>query len=373
MIAESGSYSKLKDDTEFRQQVTEQGDLCSWCVLEWRHKHLRLFLSCREPKKQGFGAACKNPEKAFVRAIPFQYHRIHVHENIQELMKRIGALVLMFLIGVPIAFAQTPPAQVRISMERPYVFADQVFLVDIRITNTGTTDLKPIDSMFCQFQEQWIIDNSRIVSNRALPPGACPDRSLPNGSILASARYVVLKPGQDHTDGMDLYLPKGTDMTSPLTLRLGYKDQPDSEIIWSNAISIAIKQDEPFSVKINASAAKRSLKASETLPVSVQIYNQSNDAIDIGTEICGVPGVIQWKTDNPSIFAMGGSGGCLKNDFPPREVILEPRQTYREDLTVSVTNNGLKPRHVTFRVGLQNVGHQPAWSNQLAIEILPQH
>ena len=160
-------------------------------------------------------------------------------------------------------------------------------------------------------------------------------------------------------------------MKSPLILRLGYKDQPDSEIIWSNAISIPIKQDEPFNVKIKASAGEKSLKASETLAVSVEIYNQSNDAIDIGTEICGVPGVIQWRTDNPSIFAMGGSSGCLKNAFPPKEVILGVKQTYREDLTVSFKNEAFKLGPVTFRLRLQNVGHQPAWSNPVTIEILP--
>lgn len=297
---------------------------------------------------------------------------VYMSENIQGLMNRIGELVSVFLIGVPIAFAQTPRAQVRIATETPYIFAGQVFMVDIRVINTGTTNLKPIDSTFCQFQEQWIIDNSRIVSNRALPPGACPNRSVPNGSIPPSARYVVLMPGQDHTDRMDLYLPKGADMRSPLTLRLGYKDQPDSAVIWSNAISIAIRQDEPFNVKITASARKGSLKASESLPVSVEIYNQSNHAIDIGTEICGVPGVIQWKTDNPSIFVMGGSSGCLNNVFPPREMILEPRQTYREDLTVSLKNDDLKPGPIIFRVGLQNMGHQPAWSNQLTIKFLPE-
>ena len=284
----------------------------------------------------------------------------------------MGPTFFMFLLIFAQAIAGTPKAVVEIKSEKAEIFPGEVFYIDLHLKNVGSERLKPVGSSFCQFERQWLLDNSVFVYNRGMTGSSCPEIFQSDGSILPNDyHYTALKPGQSKNDKMDLYIPRDYSGPSKLKLRMGYKEHASKETIWSNQVTIQVKKDEEFKVRFELSSLPKTLKADATAKISARVFNESDKPINIGREICGIHGLIDWISDNPHVFVFGGSGGCAMNIAPDQDIVLKPKESYRQEITISFDSKEPPVGMVTFRLGLQNVGHLPAWANPMHVTALP--
>ena len=147
-----------------------------------------------------------------------------------------------------------------------------------------------------------------------------------------------------------------------------------AQVAYCDSQSTTIETDSSKSaalfVKIEAVPQITKVKKSESIEVSIRISNASNTSQTIGTEICGAHQLVNWITDDQSVSVEGAS--CRINIVPPREVILKPGEIYEQTCIVFFKwKTKLGP--LTFRLGLQPVGHMATWSNPITVEILSKH
>ena len=272
--------------------------------------------------------------------------------------KKLLSMVCFILISTPAVYGSEPDVKIEVSSPTSSVFRGEGFAAMIHVTNIGTTDLKLADSQYAKFKEQWMIDNPQVQFSGGV--------SIVN--VEGQVPEILLKPGQEHSDQVHVYV-SGNAAAEPIVFRMGFKITPNAAPMWSNPISIQIKEDEALAVQIDVSIPTTQVKSWESIEVSAHIQNSSDHPQHIGTEICGVPGVIGWVTDNQSVFVQGGSSGCLSNISPPVEIILKPSEAYAQQCTVSFDKMNITRGPLSFRIGLKNMGHLPAWSNAIALSM----
>ena len=272
------------------------------------------------------------------------------------MIRTVLSMAFVMLLATPVALSSDRDVKVEVSSTTPAVLRGESFTATIHVRNDGTTDLHLADSQYANFYEQWVFDNPRV-------------RFSGGVSIISVGGQVpeiLLRPGREHQHTIYLSVPERGAAT-PVAFRMGFKATPNVAPIWSNPVTIQIKENEVLPIRINASTQHTQAKSWESINVSAHIVNTSNLPQHIGTEVCGVSGVINWVTDSETVFVQGGSQGCRANVFPPREIILQPNETYDQTCLVSFDRMKIAQGLLTFKIGLKNVGHLPAWSNAMTL------
>jgi len=274
-------------------------------------------------------------------------------------MKKILLAVLFLLFTVNIVYSEETAVQITLTTSSSAVYYDEGFTAMIRVRNRGETYLKFPMADYSNFKEQWVSDNPLVNYS-----GGVSIVSM-NGEIPE----IHLKPSAEHTDKISLYILRKEDSPKSVTFRMGFKSAPGASPIWSNPVSVQVKDDEIFPIKIDVSTPGTKVKSWEPMEVAVRITNTSNVSQHVGTEICGVHGVIWWITNDKLVYVQGGSGGCLSNISPPKEIILKPGEMYEQECAVSFDKEKVISGPLTFRIGLKNIGRLPAWSNDITINV----
>jgi|GEM_PF-5323688 len=132
--------------------------------------------------------------------------------------------------------------------------------------------------------------------------------------------------------------------------------------------SYGAEKEETFPIQIEASAKVAKVEKTGGVEIAIRILNTSDTPQRIGTQICGVPKLVNWITDNK--FVQVGGHGCRLNLNLDRPIVLNPGEVYEEICGVGFKWK-IKSGPLTFRLGLQPAGYSAAWSNPVTIEILP--
>jgi hypothetical protein len=143
-------------------------------------------------------------------------------------------------------------------------------------------------------------------------------------------------------------------------------------IVYSDSpSSAAVKKDDFSRLTIEASVQTATIKWSESINVAVRVLNASTIPQTIGTETCGVHRVSGWLIDEALLLDVNQGGSCLQNLVPPHRVVLKPGDIYEQTCAVSVKTGvrTIRPGPLTFRLGLQNGGYLPVWSNPVTVTI----
>lgn len=146
------------------------------------------------------------------------------------------------------------------------------------------------------------------------------------------------------------------------------------KILLAMSLMLAVVQcssgakEEVFPVNIKASVKVTKVEKTGGVEIAIRILNTSDAPQRIGTQICGVPKLVNWITNNK--FVHVGGQGCRMNLAPDRPIVLNPGEVYEETCGVGFKWK-IKSGLVTFRLGLQPAGYSAAWSNPVTIEVLP--
>ena len=267
---------------------------------------------------------------------------------------------LVLFASAAIAFGASPQVKVSVALSKAAVFAGENVGATVHLTNAGATDLELASSDYSKFKEQWVIDNPQVLYS-----GGVSIISL-NGVVPVN----TVKPGEDHVEQVSLNVPRAKDPSGQVVFRMGFKAAPDAEPVWSEPATLLIKPDEPFPVKIAVTMHSAEVKSWEVGKVLVKVSNPSPQPQYIGTEICGIPGVINWTVDNKALVRLQcGSAGCLHNMSPSVDVVLKPDESYVEKCSVGFNKESVKTGPVTFRMGLRTTGHVMAWSDDITVNV----
>jgi hypothetical protein len=193
--------------------------------------------------------------------------------------------------------------------------------------------------------------------------------ALSGKNVVINLLNMVINVVITKTSGRQLiFQSKYTRMVSTLALhKFGAMMKKILLIILFLLITFEFSYSDNQPLKIDISTQSTKIKRWKSVEVSAHILNISNDSQYIGTEGCGQRGVNSWISDNPSV-SVYGSGSCRANIVPPHKVSLKPGETYDQTCRVSFDKKGtLGP--LTFRIGLQNPGHNPAWSNSITLDV----
>jgi len=287
----------------------------------------------------------------------------------------------VFVLGLMsrIGHCNTPPVKIQLTTDKPDIFVGDFPSINIKITNTGTTDLKVINSDYPGFKKQWVVDNPRIVIAEPCYVG---DTWQPMGEHN-------LKPGESYEEAPRLYIPENIpkiirstviseDLTvpAPITIRFGFIVTPNTQPIWSNPVTINFKKNESLPVRIEATLDRDTMDISDVqrpqpLEASLKITNISNAPVDIGTAgLCGLHELKFLKSDNEAIVIDSGITACLTSLGGEYSVVLKPQETWEQKCRIMYQGEDSKPAPVTFRIGVQNMGHLPVWSNPLTLNII---
>jgi hypothetical protein len=237
------------------------------------------------------------------------------------------------------------------------VIAGGNFTVNVEFANIGKKEIKLIRSQYCDFRNQWMTDNPQL----HIPIGVCIDQIDVEHDPNKERR---LKPGETHSGRIAIVIEKKQPMPKSIKFKLGFKETPQSALVWSNPVEVKIQKEEALPVDIKASAEATKMATGASLKINVRITNTSDHEQWIGTEICGVHGVTDWTLDDPAVRLV--LWGCLANLAPPQDIVLKPGETYEQDLKAAVPLANLK-KDLTFRLGLKPLGYIVNWSNPIVI------
>lgn len=271
-------------------------------------------------------------------------------------MKKILLVILFLFVTFKFAYSDNQSVKVDASNTKSSVFAGEGFVTTVHMTNTGVKDIKLVSSQYCKFKEQWIIDNPEV----QFFGGVC---------LTSPLEEIVLKPGQGYTDRVNLFVPTKESSNAEVVFKIGFKEDSNSPSFWSSPIRIQIEENVVLPVKIDVSTQAATIKSWESIEVSAHISNPSSVPQNIGTEICGVHGVVGWITNDKLVYVQGGSRGCMRNIYPPQEIILKTGEIYEQKCTVSFDKQKIDSGPLIFRIGLKNTGHLPAWSNDINVNV----
>ena len=279
-------------------------------------------------------------------------------------MKKLLLAIPMLLTSYNLGYCQASTVQVNVITSAPEIFVGQSIVATVQVTNTGTVDLQVPRPDRAGFNALLSTDNPQL--------GFSGGVSII--SVSGEAPMVSIKPGDTVSTKVSLSgLVHGL---SPITFRMGFKTTADSVPIWSNPVTIQFKKDEDFPVKIEASIKENHIDISniqnpQYATAHVRIKNISNAPLDIGTSgVCCLHELQSLISDNQAIVIHSGVASCKKTSCGPGEVTLGPGEIWEQECRLSYWGEDPNPEPISFRIGVKNVGHVPAWGNPVTINIV---
>jgi len=276
------------------------------------------------------------------------------------------------------ASVQTNPAspnvQITLVASASQIFIGQGFQATATLTNRGTAALTLVDPDFVSANNSWTVDNPMVKHGGGI--GIISE----NGVIPT----VTVQPGQMYSIKQYVYI--NSTSTSPVTFRIGFKSTINSAPVWSNPVTINFKTNEafPLSITITLGNTQRATEPYEAymgkttmgsgvfsyVDATATITNLGNTTQDIGTtDGCGYRGLSDWSTDNDAVGVDVGYS-CNATIASPVEELLKPGDSYTQALGIAlIQNDATEP--VTFRAGIQNIGHQIVWSDPTTVTFKP--
>jgi len=162
--------------------------------------------------------------------------------NAEKIFFCLAILILIYLF----AYAPAQPLQLQLTTDKTEIFTTEFPVYTVKVTNTGTAEIKIIDTDYKGADQQWVIDNPRVALAGAVYVG---DRWQIQGQHK-------LKPGESFTDQPRIYFPERatnssweTNVPQPITLRVGLRTAPDAQPIWSNPVTISFKTYKDLQAK----------------------------------------------------------------------------------------------------------------------------
>jgi hypothetical protein len=300
-------------------------------------------------------------EKTRLRVLYLQ----RVFHLLERTMRRIFLVIFSICILAKAGFCDTSSLKLSVDPGPPIVSGEQ-FYVTVRITNTGTDSIKLIESNCpVSTNTQWISDNPDML----LTAQVCVDHfNLPDETWR---QKILLNPGQSYECKVWVYDEVWSNDSlnqqsgNLIRFKLGLKEYPDSEAVWSEQVSIPIKKEEVLPVTVKAFAWPIVLPWSVPIvggfPVDITLINTSTIPQTIW-----VGGVM---TDNEAVHPMSYSG-CFKCTSPDPQVTLQSGESYKYQRMLAVSEDKLKQNPLRFRAVSKTVGYLPVYSNPIFIFVL---
>lgn len=135
------------------------------------------------------------------------------------------------------------------------------------------------------------------------------------------------------------------------------------------SVAFGAEPQKPLPVTIQVTAPRVSVKHWEEAVLIVRTTNTSAEPLLIGTEFCGLPGVVNWTADNAQRIILLCGGACHNNLSTPVDIVLKPSETYEQDCSVRFPAGDFKAGPVDFRIGLKTEGYLTAWSDNITLRV----
>ena len=160
-------------------------------------------------------------------------------------MKKVLLILLILGITRGHGYCDTAAVQLQLTADKTEIFTTEFPTYTVKITNMGTTDLSVLNTDYTDADKVWSVDNPRV----ALAQPSYGPRLTPQG-------IHILKPGEAYEDQPRIFFPERISDRSweaskpePITLRVGFKINPDAQPVWSNPITISFKTYEALSAQ----------------------------------------------------------------------------------------------------------------------------
>jgi hypothetical protein len=192
--------------------------------------------------------------------------------------------------------------------------------------------------------------------------------------VSGESPTTTVKPGETVETKVGVYARSA--MPGTIQFRTGFRIAALRSSVWSDTVALRIKADEEFPIMVQASLKGEEinladLKSPDSAKGHVRISNPSLLPQSIGTDrLCGVEELNSLVGDNDRVRVHSAEVSCRANIIPSREVVLMPGQSYQQDFRLTYEGEDPNPGKVTFRVGVKNTGHLPAWSNALTVRVV---
>jgi len=279
-------------------------------------------------------------------------------------MRKIFLPILLLILSCQSGYCDYPAVQVKVTASTPEIFVGQAISATVQVTNTGTVDLELPRPDRAGFSALLNTDNPQL--------GFSGGVSIV--SVNGEAPTVSVKPGESISTKVSL--SGTTHDLSPITFRIGFKPTANSVPVWSNSVTVQFKKDEDFPVKVEASVKESKIDISDvqnprSATAHARITNTSNASQNIGIAgVCCLHELQSLISDNQAIKIESGDAACLKTSCGPEEVTLKPGEIWEQDCRLAYWGEDPNPKPISFRIGVKSVGHIPAWSDPVTVNIV---